>query len=75
MIESKVGEFSRTIHVGVHADRLKVADVLAFADKLREMEVPPAEQVSDDHSHETRHLTGLRVCYSEELPAERKASG
>ena len=70
MIESKIGEFSRTIHVGVHADRLKVADVLAFADKLREMGVPPTEQVTDDHSNETRHLIGLRVHYSEGLPGD-----
>lgn len=75
MIESKVGEFSRTIHVGVRANRLKVADVLAFADKLREMEVPVTEHITDDHSHETRHLTGLRVHYSEGLPAGPEASG
>ena len=74
MIESKVGEFSRTIYVGVHADRLKVADVLVFADRLREMNVPLTEQVTDDHSNETRHLTGLRVHYSERLPAEREAT-
>jgi hypothetical protein len=73
VIESKVGEFSRTIHVSVRADRLKVGDILAFADRLREMEIPLAEQVSDDHSHETQHLTGLWVRYIEELPAEREA--
>jgi hypothetical protein len=67
LIEHKVGEFSRTINVSVRADRLKVGDVLAFADKLREAQVPWTEQISDDHSHETHHLIGLRVHYSEEL--------
>jgi hypothetical protein len=69
MIKHKVGEFSRAIHVGVVANRLTVADVLAFADKLREAQVPPAEQIISDHSHETHHLTGLRVHYTEELQA------
>lgn len=70
MIEHKIGEFSRTIHVGVVADRLKVGDVLAFADKLREAGVPLTEQITDDHSQETRHLVGLRVHYSETLPGD-----
>lgn len=77
MIESKVGEFSRTIDVGVRGDRLKVADVLVFADRLREMGVPLTEQVVDSHAPQTQHLTGLRVHYSEELPgdsAEREAA-
>jgi hypothetical protein len=70
MIDSSVGDFSRTIYVSVTSNRLTVADVIAYADRLREMHVPLAEQVSDDHAHESGHLIGLRVRYSERLPED-----
>jgi len=59
---------SRSVFVRVTANRLTVEHVLAFADRLREEGIPLSEMVTDSHSWETRHLTGLSVRYS--MPAE-----
>jgi hypothetical protein len=46
------------------SNRLTVADVLDFADALRESGVPTDAQIVDEHATDTRHLTGLWVRHS-----------
>lgn len=52
---------------------VKVADVLAFAERLREEEIPHDAQVVDHHAEDTRHLVGLSARVLEEQPTARIA--
>lgn len=64
MAEYSVSEYTRRHRVHVVADRMTVAHVLAFAEKLRETGAPPREQVGFSRS-EQYHLTGLDVSWPE----------
>jgi len=55
----------------VSSPSVTVSSILAFADKLRETGMPGDAPVIADHSHETRHFTGLRAHASEALEEER----
>jgi hypothetical protein len=50
---------------------VRVADILAFADKLREEDFPRDARVDDHHGQETAHLVGLSVRVTEERPTVR----
>jgi len=50
---------------------ITVSSILAFAGKLRETGMPGDAPVAADHSHETRHFTGLRAHVPEALEEER----
>ena len=59
---------SKSTFIRVTSDRITVANILAFADALREAGIPLQEQVTDSHCDSTRHLDGLSIRYTEKLP-------
>ena len=66
MIESKVTPFSRSHYVSVTASHhMTVAEVLAFADALRESEIPEDVQVGYNTAYSTGHFIGLTARYTE----------
>lgn len=75
---TNVGDWGRRTTVSVSADRLTAYQVRAFVRAMDDAGVPDSQMVSDRHSVETRHLTGLFVSFNEtagELAAVRPEDG
>lgn len=64
------GEFVRGTTVSTSADRLLAYHVREFVKAMDEAGIPDEAQVSDRHSFETRHLTGLHVRIEDRLGEE-----
>jgi hypothetical protein len=61
------GKFTRANHVSVTAPHhMTVAEVLAFADKLRDAHVPLDMKVSYSTNYHDGHFNGLSVHWTEE---------
>jgi hypothetical protein len=67
MITFNRGKFERNNHMSVSAaHHMTVAEVLAFADRLREVHAPHDTKVYHDTAYSTGHFIGLSARWTEE---------